>query len=694
MPNRLAASSSPYLRQHAANPVDWHEWGEAALAEARDADKPILLSIGYAACHWCHVMAHESFEDEATAALMNRLFVNIKVDREERPDLDAIYMQAVQAMTGHGGWPMTIFLTPAGEPFHGGTYFPPEDRHGMPSFRRVLESVADAWATRRDGVTRTAEALRAIYAPSAAPLRDGSDVTAATLARAAEAIARGYDARHGGFGGAPKFPPTMVLDFLLRHAVRTGAPLARSIALATWRAMAGGGISDQAGGGWHRYTVDAAWLVPHFEKMLYDNALLVRLGAHLWQLTGDAEVRQVTERALDWLAREMTSAEGGWWSSLDADSEGHEGRFYVWTAAEFAAACGADAEVLASYWGVTAIGNFEGANILHLPRSPEQVATRHGVSAEGLAAAVARGRSALMAIRAGRVRPGLDDKIVAGWNGLMLRGVCECARVFGRARDRAAALRAAAHLWEALVREGRVWRVVPRAGATPIAGVLEDYAALALGFVAMFELTLDATWLGRARTLAASIEAHFRDADTGTYFDTAHDAEALITRPRDPADNAVPSGTSLAVELELMLAEHDGDAAGRARAARVLASHAEAMARYPSAFGHMLGAADLAVHGAVTVGLVGDPADARFEALREALAQRYVPGLVLAANVVPGAARDLPAERVGDTRVARPTRDDRAPAAYVCRHFTCERPVTTPGELHRVLDRVLPHGAG
>ena len=706
MPNRLAASSSPYLRQHARNPVDWYEWGQEALARARAEDKPILLSIGYAACHWCHVMAHESFENEATAVLMNQLFVSIKVDREERPDLDAIYMQAVQAMTGHGGWPMTMFLTPAGEPFFGGTYYPPEDRHGMPSFRRVLQSVADAWANKRDGVTKTAEALRAIYADSAVPRRAGDSVTAETLDRASEAIASGYDVRHGGFGGAPKFPPTMVLDFLLRYAVRTGTARAREMAVQTWQAMARGGITDQAGGGWHRYTVDAQWLVPHFEKMLYDNALLVRLGAHLWQLTGDPEVRTTTERALDWLSREMTSADGGWWSSLDADSEGHEGKFYVWSLDEFTAACGADAAALASHWGVTRGGNFEGQNILHEREPPAQTATRLGVAPDAFDVALSRGRAALMLARSGRVRPGLDDKIVAGWNGLMLRGMCECARIFGRAQDRAAAERAAAYLWRALVREGRVWRVVPRPGATPIGGVLEDYAALALGFVATYELTFDATWLDRARALAASVDAHFRDAVSGAYYDTAHDAEALITRPRDATDNAVPSGTSLAVELQLLLAELDGDEEGRGRAARVLALHAESMARHPSAFGHMLGAADLAVHGAVAVVLSGRVGAADFVALEREVARRYVPSLVLAAStartVVPSAARDLLDTANGEKRVLPSAQDDPAlvhdrpmvagaATAYVCRHFSCEQPVTTPLSLHDLLARTLPH---
>ena len=684
MPNRLAASSSPYLRQHADNPVDWYEWGAEALARARAEDRPILLSIGYAACHWCHVMAHESFENAATAAVMNAHFVCIKVDREERPDLDAIYMQAVQAMTGHGGWPMTMFLTPQGEPFHGGTYFPPEDRHGMPSFTRLLHAVSDAWRTKRAGVEQTAAALRDVYAHAAAPPAAPGEVTAETFGRAYRAISGTYDVRHAGFGGAPKFPPTMVLDFLLRHAARTGTARAREMVVRTWQAMADGGICDQAGGGWHRYTVDGAWLVPHFEKMLYDNALLVRLGAHVYQVTGDAGVRATVWRALDWLAREMTSAEGGWWSSLDADSEGHEGKFYVWSWPEFNTQCGDDAEMLATYWGVSRGGNFEGLNILHVPEPAAQVAVRLGVHERVLRDAIARGRAALMAARATRIRPGLDDKIVAGWNGLMLRGVCEAARVFGRAQDRAAAVRAAEYLRGALVRGGRVWRVVPRAGATPIGGVLEDYAALALGFVAAYELTGDATWLAHARELAASIDAHFRDGDGGSYYDTAHDAEPLITRPRDATDNAVPSGTSLAIELRLILAELDGDGAALAHAARLLAQHAEPIARYPSAFGHLLCAADMAVHGAVAVALVGAADDERATALHERLGTTYVPSLVLAQGV-PGAA--APALLAG-----RPLLEG-APTAYVCRHFSCERPVTSPSALGELLAASFPSTA-
>ncbi|MHB1225769.1 MAG: thioredoxin domain-containing protein, partial [Gemmatimonadaceae bacterium] len=403
--NRLADAASPYLRQHAGNPVDWYPWGEEALERARSEDRPILLSIGYAACHWCHVMAHESFEDPATAALMNELYVNIKVDREERPDLDAIYMQAVQAMTGHGGWPMTVVLTPDGHPYFGGTYFPPEDRHGLPAFRRVLQSVADAYRDRREDVERSTGAVREMYERQLAPARSAGPLSPQLLERAARTIVARQDWARGGFGGAPKFPQTMALDFALRHWRRTGDADSLDLVRRSFRAMARGGIHDQVGGGFHRYTVDASWLVPHFEKMLYDNALLARLGVHLWQATGDAEARRVVEDTVEWVRREMTSPEGGFYSSLDADSEGEEGRFYVWEATGFDAIVDDDAPLLRAYWGVRDAGNFEGRNILHVPEEPSDVALRLGVTEERLAEAVARGAAALYASRARRAWP-------------------------------------------------------------------------------------------------------------------------------------------------------------------------------------------------------------------------------------------------------------------------------------------------
>ncbi len=594
MQNRLASETSPYLLQHADNPVDWYPWGPAALDRARSEGKPILLSIGYAACHWCHVMAHESFEHPATAQLMNERFVNVKVDREERPDLDSIYMQAVQAMTGHGGWPMTVFLTPAGEPFYGGTYFPPEDRHGMPGFPRILRSVAEAWEAKRPDVARAVEAVREMYSAGRKATEDrrpttdnaGAPLGAEILERAVKDLSARFEPMMGGFGGAPKFPHTMALDFLLRHALRTGNERAMHIVTHSFRQMARGGIYDQVGGGFHRYTVDARWLVPHFEKMLYDNALLARLGAHLFQTNADDEVRRVTEETLGWVLREMTDAGGGWYSSLDADSEHEEGKFYVWSLAELNRVLGSDAGAAVAYWGVTESGNFEGANILNLrgdPAAPDGDVLR-------------KWKEALYAVRARRVWPGRDDKILASWNGLMLRAMAEGARVFASDSYAKAAVKNGEFLWREMVRDGRVYRTHTK-GETRIPGFLEDQAAVALGFIALHQLTFDSVWFDRARLLADVCVAKFFDESSGGFFDTASDAEALVTRPHDITDNATPAGSSLAAELLLMMAELGGDFAARPMAMRILGDTAEPMARYATMFGHLLGVADMALGG-------------------------------------------------------------------------------------------------
>ena len=593
MPNRLAGETSPYLLQHADNPVNWYPWGDEALGIARMHNRPILLSIGYAACHWCHVMAHESFEDQATAAFMNEHFVCIKVDREERPDLDAIYMQAVQSMTGHGGWPMTVFLTPAGEPFYGGTYFPPKDRHGIPAFTRVLEAVADTYATRPENVAGSVASVRRIYEASAYSGDVSGDISAEFLENAFKAIASGYDARFGGFGGAPKFPPTMVLDFLLRHWARTGAQSALEIAKATFVKMARGGIYDQVGGGFARYSVDAQWLVPHFEKMLYDNALLIRLGAHLYEATKDEEVRRVTEETVEWVAREMTSPVGAFYSSLDADSEGEEGKFYVWSSQELDSLLGADAPLVGSYFGVTTTGNFEGSNILHVPADPADVARRTNVDVEALRVAIARVRQTLYQRRARRVPPARDDKTLAAWNGLALRGIVEAAKAFDRDDFRVLATRNAEFLLTHMVIDGRVMRS-HKDGVTRISGFLEDQAAVALAFLALFEQSLDVKWLNATRTLARVMLADFWDAESQLFYDTSHDAEKLVSRPRDPTDNATPSGTSLAVDLLLRLGNYDDDQSQRDRASQVMNSVTGIITRYPSAFGQMLGNAEYA----------------------------------------------------------------------------------------------------
>ena len=682
--NALSGETSPYLLQHANNPVNWQPWSEAALAMARAEDKPILLSIGYAACHWCHVMAHESFEDPATAAVMNELFVNIKVDREERPDIDAIYMSAVQAMTGQGGWPMTMFLTPEGVPYHGGTYYPPTDRHGMPSFVRVLRSVADAYRTQRGDVLDTAARVRELYAGAQQAAVSAGELTPAQLDAAARGIAARYDARHGGFEGAPKFPQTMALDFLLRRWRRSGAPQELAIVRTSFVKMARGGIYDQVGGGFHRYSVDDRWLVPHFEKMLYDNALLSRLGVHLWQVTHDAEIARVTRETFDWALREMAAPNGGFYSSLDADSEGHEGKFYVWSAAEIDTLLGPRAPVLRELWGVSASGNFESQNILNVPRPPADVAAKHGLTLEALESLAAEGRATLYAAREARVHPARDDKILAAWNALMVRALADGARAFDDARWRAEAERHGDFLFHELVRHGRVMRV-HKDGVTKGAGFLEDHAAVALAALSLYELTLDERWVARARDVSEAMVRWFWSDEIGGFFDTAHDAESLIARPRELTDNAVPAGSSLAAELLLRLGVLTGSDERVRRGTWLVETLGEPLVRYPTAFGYALGAAELAVHGATEVAIVGARGDAGFESLVRETASRYLPSLVLAGSATsPEAAGQgsdpLPLLRDRGMIEARAT-------AYVCRGYVCDAPVTDPRALGVQLER-------
>jgi uncharacterized protein len=663
MSNRLANETSPYLLQHAHNPVDWYPWGSEAFERARRENRPILLSVGYSACHWCHVMERESFEDAETARVMNDLFVNIKVDREERPDVDSIYMQAVQAMTGQGGWPMTVFLTPQLEPFWGGTYFPPDNRHGMPSFRRVLHAVADTYANRADDVRRVASTMREMYAATRHRTRASGRLSADLLERAHHSLLGAYDARYGGFGDAPKFPHAMAMEFLLQQWARTRNAAALDAVHQTFQRMARGGIYDQIGGGFARYSVDAQWLVPHFEKMLYDNALLTRLAVHLWQGTGDTEARYVCEQTLEWLAREMTSPSGGFYSTLDADSEGHEGKFYLWDEPELRSLLGADADALLAYWGVSPSGNFEGRNILH-------------VAAPGTVprARVAAAAATLLGARDARVRPGRDEKILASWNGLMLRAVAEAARAFGSTSWRRLAVRNGEFLASTMVRDGRVFRS-HKDGVTRIAGFLEDYAAVALGMLAIYELTFDRRWLDLAHELCDSMTRSFWDDDAGAFFDTANDQEELLTRPRDVTDNATPSGTSLAVELLLRLGDVVGDPELQRRANAVLETIAEPMARYPMAFGHALTASDMSVHGAAEIALIGDPATDQFRALERAVGESYLPSVVIAGGAPAGDIALLNGRTASEGQAT----------AYVCRGYVCEAPTTEPALLREQL---------
>jgi uncharacterized protein len=681
VPNRLAIETSPYLLQHAENPVDWYPWGTEAFERARAEDRPLLLSVGYSACHWCHVMERESFEDEETARAMNDLYVNVKVDREERPDVDSIYMTAVQAMTGHGGWPMTVFLTPDGAPFYGGTYFPPEPRHGLPSFRQVLVAVEQAYRRRRDEVEENAAGLRAALERSTL-LRDPAEgLTPATLDDAFRSLVASYDQRHGGFGGAPKFPQPLALEVLLRHHARTGEVRALDMVRETLHRLARGGIHDQIGGGFHRYAVDAHWLVPHFEKMLYDNALLARVALHAYQATGDEELRRVAERTLDYVRREMTSPEGGFHSAQDADSEGAEGRFYVWTPGEIDAALGPeDGPLFRRYHGVTEAGNFEGSNILRVALDVAAVAREAGVEVAVVEAALERGREALYRARSERVWPARDDKVITAWNGMMLGAFATAARVLDRDDYRAVAERNAAFLLRELRPEGRLRRTW-RDGIARIDAFLEDHALLGDALLTLYEATFDARWVREARGLGDVILDRFLDEEQGIFFDAPTGGQDLLVRPRHVDDNPTPSGNSAATLMLLRLSGLTGEPRYERAAAAVLRDMGGLLARAPLAFGHLLAALDFHLAEPREVAVAGDPRDAGTRALLDVVRERYRPNTVIALRR-PG--------DIGDDDSAIPLLAGREPvrgrpAAYVCRRFTCRRPVTDPAALREEL---------
>ncbi|MCC7355048.1 MAG: thioredoxin domain-containing protein [Anaerolineae bacterium] len=680
--NRLIHETSPYLLQHAHNPVDWYAWGEEALAKSRAEDKPILLSIGYSACHWCHVMERESFENEAIATLMNKNFVCIKVDREERPDLDSIYMTAVQSMTGNGGWPMTVFLMPDGSPFYGGTYYPPTDRMGMPGFGRVLMAVADAYRNRRKDVTSSAGQLREML--RAEPLaRAGREaLTPALLEQAFHTQAQNFDPEHGGFGSAPKFPQPMNLEFLLRTWRRLGWSQALVMTERTLEKMARGGMYDQVGGGFHRYSTDRIWLVPHFEKMLYDNALLARVYLHAYQATGNALYRRISEETLDYVRREMTAPDSGFYSTQDADSEGEEGKFFVWTPEEITGLLGSeDGRLFSAYYGVTPEGNFEGKNILHVPKDEDVVAYLEGVSVERLRQAVERGRRILFAAREERVHPGRDNKILTGWNGLTLAAFAEAALALGRDDYRQTAARAASFLLTTLRRpeDGRLLRTY-KEGRVKLLGYLEDYAALADALILLHQATAELRWLAEARALADAMLALFWDEENGGFYDTGKDHEELVARPRDFFDNATPAGNSLAVDVLLRLAVLYGEPEYRRRAVAMLERLSAPMANYPGGFGHLLGALDFHLSRPKEIVVVGPASDPATLALRAEVARRYIPNKVFIAadsSAPDGFAQNPLLE--GKTLVKG------RPAAYVCQNYECQLPVTEPEELARQL---------
>jgi hypothetical protein len=676
--NRLAQETSPYLLQHQHNPVDWYPWGEEAFARAKAEEKPVLLSVGYSACHWCHVMEHESFENPEIARLMNENFVNVKVDREERPDVDAIYMQAVQSMTGHGGWPMTVFLTPEGVPFYGGTYFPPADRHGLPGFPRILQAMAEIYREQRDRVEEAGRQLLDQLRQSER-IRAGADLLTPRLLDAAfQGLRAESDARHGGLGRAPKFPQPMTWDFLLRYWRRTGAPDALAMVRLTLTRMARGGVYDQLGGGFHRYSVDERWLVPHFEKMLYDQAPLALLYLQAWQVTGDAEYRRVAVETLDYVVREMTDPAGGFYSTQDADSEGEEGRFFLWSEAELRAALDPEeGRVAAAYWGVSDGPNFEGRSILHVPREATEVAGALGLERARLEELLATARAKLFAARERRVKPGRDDKVLAGWNGMMLRAFAEASVVLGRPDYRAVAERNAGFLLRALRRDGRLLRTW-KSGEAKLLGYLEDYAMVADGLVALYEATFERRWLAAARELADEMLRLFWDASAEAFFDTGTDHEALIVRPRNLFDSAVPCGTSVAADVLLRLALLTGEGADERIAVAAIRPVAPLMSRHPSGFGRFLAALDFHLGPPVEVALVWPGGSDGAAPLAREVFGRYLPRRVVA-GAVEGEAADLPLLAGKSARDGRPT-------AYVCERYVCQAPTTDPAELGRQLD--------
>lgn len=680
MTNRLARAQSPYLRQHADNPVDWWEWGPDAFAHAVALDRPVFLSVGYAACHWCHVMAHESFEDAEVAAALSAGFVAVKVDREERPDIDAIYMAATTALTGRGGWPMTVLLTPTGEPFWCGTYLP------RTTLLDLLQAASHAWADRRDEVAAASTQLLAAVTASVSPLPP-TPIDARTLDAAVARLATRFDRRHAGFGAAPKFPPSMVVEFLLRHHARTGHATALEMATATFEAMARGGMYDQIGGGFHRYAVDAGWVVPHFEKMLYDNAQLARVYALAFQITGKPLYRQITEEILAYVLREMTSPEGGFYTAQDADSEGEEGKFFVWTQAEVRDLLGQkDAELFGRYYDVTARGNFEMTNILHVEKPLAVVASQAGITPEHLAAVIERGRAQLFAARQQRVAPGLDDKVLTSWNGLMLATFADAARILGRDDYRQVALAAATFLLSRLrdPQNGRLLRTY-RDGQAKLSAYLEDYALLAEGLLALYQATFDLRWLHEAQALADLMLQHFWDADLGAFFSTSDDHETLIARPKEVVDNAMPSANASAAGVLLHLGRLLGHETYERHGVAVLQLLHEGMMQAPGAFSRLLCVLDSYLAPPAEIAIIGAASAPDTQALLTEVWRTYLPNtLVAVAPADDRAARALIPMLAGRDQVGGQA------TAYVCENHTCQLPVNTASALRQQLTRQAP----
>ena len=676
--NRLIHETSPYLLQHAHNPVEWYPWGEAALRAAREQDKPILLSVGYSACHWCHVMERESLENEEIARVMNENFINVKVDREERPDLDAIYMNFVQMTTGGGGWPMTVFMTPDQVPFFGGTYFPPEDHYGRPGFRRLLMNLAQVYRTRRHELENERGRIVRSLQEAGRLATVETELGPELLDQAYRNLVQRFDSRHGGFGEAPKFPSSMALAFLLRYCRRRRTDMALDMVLLSLHEMARGGIYDQLGGGFHRYSVDERWLVPHFEKMLYDNALLIRLYLEAYQATGDAVFRRIAQETLAWARREMLDASGGFYSSQDADSEGEEGKFFVWTPAEVEAVLGkGDAGLFNDYFDVTAAGNFDGKNILHLRVESAAFAGRAGMSAEELDTFLSQARQKLFAARETRVKPGRDEKVLAAWNGMMLTAFAEAAFVLGDAGLLETARRSAQFLTSQLYVQGRLRRSWKQ-GEARLNAYLEDYAQVIEGLIAIWQASGDLRWLEQARELMELQLAGFWDSAQGDFYFTSSDHESLLVRQKEYFDNATPSGNAVSCLNLLRLSVFLGESRYRRIAERMLRQMGAAAAGYASAFGYWLQALDFLLGPVQEIAVIGT--GAQRERLIKPLREKFLPNKVvaLAVSVDDDLARKVPL-------LASRSAIEGKPTAYVCRDYACRQPVQSADELEKLL---------
>ncbi len=677
MSNRLAGEISPYLLQHKDNPVDWYPWGEEALAAARDLDRPIFLSIGYAACHWCHVMAHESFEDPETARLLNQHFISIKVDREERPDLDSVYMDAVVAMTGQGGWPMSVFLTSDGRPFFAGTYFPPTPRHGLPAFREILLAIANAWRSDRQRLLDAAGLITERLTEAVPLSHESDDLDPEVLFRARDVLLETYDHTLGGWGGAPKFPQATAVEFLLRMHARAQDGRALDAACHALRRMAQGGIHDVLGGGFHRYAVDAAWHVPHFEKMLYDNALLSRAYLHAWQVSGAEEFRRVAESTLDFLLAELRHPQGGFFSSLDADSEGQEGRFYTWAPGEIEQTIRSApaAALLAAAYGLSDRGDSGGLQVLHRVRQDADLAREFGISKDEVSVQLNTALAALRARRAARPRPARDEKVLTSWNGLALTALAEAARALDRRDYLEAAQACAAFLLRHLQRDGALYRCW-RDGALSQRAFLDDHAALAQGLLALYSADFDLRWYSAAALQADAILAEFA-SPSGGFFDARADHATPLARPQNLVDSAVPNGNALAVDALLRLAALTGDSRYWAAAEAPLRALQPNLSRHPLAFASWLCALDFAIGPQQQLALVGDPDSDTFRRLAEAAAHRYAPNLVVA-----GGRPDQP----GAPLLLRQPAPPSGALAYLCQGFTCRLPTDSPDVLSAALE--------